>query len=150
MTLIREIMSRDVVLVAPETSIGYAAELMRRHDVGALPVYDGEAIVGMLTDRDLAVRALTGRYSPREPVSQVATSGVEWCYDDEDVDVVQRRMGEAQIRRVPVVDRTHAMVGTLSIGDLATRGDGAQRGRLANTLEDISQRRIGDAGLAGN
>ncbi|HKR38862.1 MAG TPA: CBS domain-containing protein [Paraburkholderia sp.] len=72
----------------------------------------------------------------------MATSGVQWCYEDEDVNVVQRRMAEAQVRRLPVVNHERELVGTLSLGDIATRCDGAQRERIANTLEDISQRRV--------
>lgn len=142
MTQVHEIMSRDVVRVTPDATIRHAAELMRRHDIGALPVCNGERIVGMVTDRDLAVRALTGGYEAMEPVTRVATSGVQWCYDDEDIDVVQRRMGEAQIRRVPVVNHARELVGTLSLADIVTRCDGPQRERVANTLEDISQRRV--------
>lgn len=148
MALVREIMSCDVVCIAPDTSIRHAAELMQRYDVGALPVRDGERIVAMVTDRDLAVRALTSGCSPQDPVARIATVGVQWCYDDEDVEVVQRRMGEAQVRRVPVVNRAHELVGTLSLGDIAIRCDGAERERLANTLEDISQRRLDDASRA--
>ncbi|SDB90032.1 CBS domain-containing protein [Paraburkholderia lycopersici] len=122
-------------------TINEAAELMRRHDIGALPVCDGGRVVGMVTDRDLAVRALASRRAPHDPVARVATEGVEWCDDDEDVDVVQRRMGEAQVRRLPVVSRRREVVGAMSIGDIATRCAGTQRERVTNTLEDVSQRR---------
>lgn len=143
MTQVHEIMSRDVVSIAPETTIQRAAELMAQHDVGALPICNHERIVGMVTDRDLTLRAPSEGCSPAEPVARVATSGVEWCYDDETVDVVQRRMAEAQVRRLPVVNHKRELVGALSLGDIATRCDGAQREHLANTLEDISQQRIG-------
>lgn len=142
MSQIREIMSSDVVSIGSAATIQQAAELMQRHDIGALPVCDSGRVVGMVTDRDIAVRALASRRAPQDPVSRIATAGVEWCYDDEDVDTVQRRMAEAQVRRVPVVNRRREMVGAMSIGDIATRCAGVQRERLTNTLEDISQRRI--------
>ncbi|MCX5543394.1 CBS domain-containing protein [Paraburkholderia sp. CNPSo 3076] len=142
MTQVHEVMSREVVHIAPDTTIRHAAELMRDHDIGALPVCDGDQIVGMVTDRDLAMRGLAQGCTGEETVSHVATSGVQWCYEDEDVNVVQRRMAEAQVRRLPVVNHERELVGTLSLGDIATRCDGAQRERIANTLEDISQRRV--------
>ncbi|MFX1675772.1 CBS domain-containing protein [Paraburkholderia sp. A2WS-5] len=147
MTRVHEVMSRHVVSVEPETTIQRAAELMAQHDIGALPVCNAKRIVGMVTDRDLALRALGEGRAPLEPIAGVATSGVEWCYDDENIDIVQRRMAEAQVRRLPVVNHERELVGALSLGDIATRCDGAQRERLANTLEDISQRRIGYDGV---
>ena len=140
MAQVREVMSRDVLHIAPETTIRHAAEIMRDHDIGALPICNGEHIVGMVTDRDLAMRGLAEGCTGEETVAHVASSGVEWCY--EDVNVVQRRMAEAQVRRLPVVNHERGLVGTLSLGDIATRCDGAQRERIANTLEDISQRRV--------
>lgn len=142
MSRIHEMMSRNVVSIGATATIQQAAELMQRHDIGALPVCDSGRVVGMVTDRDIAVRALASRRAPHDPVSRIATVGVEWCYDDEDVDTVQRRMAEAQVRRLPVVNRRREMVGAMSIGDIATRCAGVQRERLTNTLEDISQRRV--------
>ncbi|WP_321921913.1 CBS domain-containing protein [Paraburkholderia guartelaensis] len=142
MSRIHEIMSRDVVSIGATATIQQAAELMQRHDIGALPGCDSGRVVGMVTDRDIAVRALASRRAPHDPVSRIATVGVEWCYDDEDVDTVQRRMAEAQVRRLPVVNRRREMVDAMSIGDIATRCAGVQRERLTNTLEDISQRRV--------
>lgn len=142
MTPIREIMSRDIVRIAPASTIEAAARWMREHDIGALPVCDGERVVGMVTDRDLAVRALALHRAPHDAVAQIASANVECCFEDEDVDAVQRRMAEAQVRRVPVLNRQRNIVGTVSIGDFATRCAGAQRAHVINTLEDISQWRV--------
>ncbi|TDV21069.1 CBS domain-containing protein [Paraburkholderia caballeronis] len=136
---VREIMSRDVVHVAPSTTIREAAGLMARYDIGALPVCDGRRMVGMVTDRDLAVRALAVGAAPDTAVEEVATATVEWCCEDDDVDLVQQRMADAQVRRVPVVNEARELVGTLSLGDIATRADGASRDEVANTLEGVSQ-----------
>lgn len=143
MTQIHEIMSRDIVHIAPAATIKDAARLMREYDIGALPICEGKRLVGMITDRDLAVRAIAMRHAPHDPVAQISTTQVEWCFEDEDIDAVQRRMAEAQIRRVPVLNRRREIVGAVSIGDIATRCAGRQRERIANTLEDISQRRVG-------
>ncbi|QGZ65727.1 CBS domain-containing protein [Paraburkholderia acidisoli] len=142
MTPVREIMSRDIVRIAPASTIEDAARLMRQYDVGALPVCDGKRVVGMVTDRDLAVRALALQRAPHDAIEQIATENVQCCFEDEDLDTVQRRMAEAQVRRVPVLNRQREIVGTVSIGDFATRCAGAQRAHVINTLEDISQRRV--------
>ena len=136
---VREIMSRDVVHVAPSSTIREAAGLMARYDVGALPVCDGHRMVGMVTDRDLTVRALSVGAPSDMTVGEVATAAVEWCYESDDVDLVQQRMADAQVRRVPVVNDERELVGTLSLGDIATRADGASRDEVANTLEGLSQ-----------
>ena len=142
MTHVHEIMSRDVVHVAPSSTIREAAGLMARYDIGALPVCDGRRMVGMVTDRDLAVRALAVGVPAETAVGEIATAAVEWCYEDDDVDLIQQRMADAQIRRVPVVDSDRKLVGTLSLGDIATRADGASRDEVANTLEGVSQPRL--------
>lgn len=142
MTHVHEIMSRDVVHVAPSSTIREAAGLMARYDIGALPVCDGSRMVGMVTDRDLAVRALAVGVPAETAVGEIATPAVEWCYEDDDVDLIQQRMADAQIRRVPVVDSDRKLVGTLSLGDIATRADDASRDEVANTLEGVSQPRL--------
>lgn len=138
---VREIMSRDVVHVAPSSTIREAAGLMARYDVGALPVCDGQRMIGMVTDRDLTVRALAVGAPPETAVGEMATAAVEWCYEDDDVDLIQQRMADAQVRRIPVVNDDRELVGTLSLGDIATRADGASRDEVANTLEGVSQPR---------
>jgi CBS domain-containing protein len=145
MNRIHEIMSRDVVTVAPSDTIGRAAQLMERYDVGSLPVCDGRRLIGMLTDRDITVRALAVGMMPDTPVREVASHGAEWCFDDDDVDAIQRQMSVAQLHRMPVIDRQRRLVGMLSLGDIATRGDSVSRDELANTLEGVSQPVAGSA-----
>ncbi|KVD80615.1 hypothetical protein WS62_26555 [Burkholderia sp. ABCPW 14] len=138
---INEIMSRDVVHVAPSDSIRHAAELMARFDVGALPVCRDIRLIGMITDRDIAVRAVSAGKTPDTKVHEVASGPIEWCFDDDQIDDVQTFMADAQLRRMPVVDHDKRLVGMLSIGDLATRTDGPSRDEVANTLESVSQPR---------
>ncbi|AIO68838.1 CBS domain-containing protein [Burkholderia oklahomensis] len=138
---INEIMSLDVVHVAPSDSIRHAAELMARFDIGALPVCEDNRLIGMVTDRDLVVRAVSAGKTPDTKVREVASGTIEWCFDDDQIDDVQKFMADAQLRRMPVVDHDKRLVGMLSIGDLATRTDGASRDEVANTLEGVSQPR---------
>src|SRR5437763_11627541 len=109
-------------VIAPEASIYEAAEKMRHLDVGPLPVCDGERLVGMLTDRDITVRATAeGRDPKTTRVQEVMTPDVHYVYDDEDVQEAAQTMQQQQIRRVVVVNRDKRLVGIVSLGDLATR-----------------------------
>jgi CBS domain-containing protein len=136
---VNEIMSRDVVRIAPTDSIRHAAQLMARHDIGALPVCDNDRLVGMVTDRDLAVRAISAGKPPETRIHEVASGPVEWCFDDDALDEIQHYMADAQLRRLPVVDRGKRLVGMLSLADIATRTAGPARDDVANTLERVSQ-----------
>lgn len=131
---VNEIMSRDVVCVAPTDTIRHAAELMQRFDIGVLPVCDGTELVAIVTDRDLAVRALSHGHSPDTPVQAVASRPVQWCVEDDGVGDVQQRMADVQLHRLPVLDRSLKLVGMVSLGDIATRAGGPARdarGRIA-------------------
>ncbi|KVU45151.1 hypothetical protein WK68_06460 [Burkholderia ubonensis] len=136
---VNEIMSKDVVRVAPTDTIRHAAQLMARYDIGALPVCDHNRLVGMLTDRDLAVRAVSAGKPPETRVREVASGPIEWCFDDDSLDDIQRYMADAQLHRIPVVDHDRRLVGMLSLGDIATRAADASRDELVNTLERVSQ-----------
>ncbi|RQR66658.1 CBS domain-containing protein [Burkholderia sp. Bp9126] len=134
-----EIMSRDVVRVAPTDTIRHAAQLMARYDIGALPVCDHNRLVGMVTDRDLAVRAISAGKPPETRVREVASGPLEFCFDDDALDEIQQYMAAAQLRRMPVIDHDRRLVGMLTLADIATRADGASREEVANTFERVSQ-----------
>lgn len=85
---VNEIMSQDVVRIAPTDSIRHAAQLMERYDVGALPVCDNNRLVGMVTDRDIAVRAISAGKPPETRVHEVASGPIEWCFDDDSLEAV--------------------------------------------------------------
>jgi CBS domain-containing protein len=124
MTFVSEIMSTDVQVVEPQETLRRAARLMQELDVGALPVCDGERLLGMLTDRDITVRGVAEGLDPEEAcVSDVMTEGVEFCTEDQDSAEVMRLMGDRQVRRLPVVDRDQKLVGIVSLADLALRQD---------------------------
>jgi CBS domain-containing protein len=116
---VKNAMTRDVRLVRPDQSIRDAAHLMAELDIGCLPVEEGDRMVGMITDRDIAVRAVAEGLNPQTPIRQVMSSEVMYCYDDQSVEEVTRNMADLRVRRLPVVDRNKRLVGILSLGDLA-------------------------------
>ncbi|ACC73869.1 CBS domain-containing protein [Paraburkholderia phymatum] len=134
MTTVAEVMTRDLATIGPSQSLREAAKMMDDLNVGSLPVCDGVNLIGMLTDRDIVVRAVSAGVAPNERIEGVVSGPPDWCYEDDDVDTVRKKMEEAQIRRVPVVDREKRLVGILSLGDLATAADGG----MPSTLGAVS------------
>ena len=136
MATISEVMTRVVETIAPEASVLDAARLMSELDIGALPVCDGEALVGMVTDRDITLRATaTGRSPQSTAVAEVMTEVSTCCNESDSVDEVLKKMGEEQIRRIPVVNASRHLVGIVSLGDLATD----QSAPTDRTLMEVSQ-----------
>ncbi len=130
-------MSTDVRVASPDETIREAARTMKEIDAGLLPVGENERLVGIITDRDIAIRAVAEGKDPNTNVRDVMSREVLYCYDDERLDDVARQMRELQIRRMPVLNRDKRLVGIISIGDLAlTDEEGA--GRAANALEGLS------------
>lgn len=137
MPKIASVITRNVVVVRPDETLHRAAELMSRLDVGALPVYDGQGLVGIVTDRDITVRATALNKRPDETlVQEVMSEQTLSCTEHDDIDDVAQQMGEAQVRRLPVLNREGEIVGIVSLGDLATRQHSED---LDDTLRDISQ-----------
>ena len=133
---IKDVMTRDVKLVSPDTPVAVAARLMRQQDVGSLPVGADDRMVGMLTDRDIVLRAVAdGKDCKSATAGEVMSKEILYCFDDQDIEEVARNMGEQQIRRLPVVDRDKRLVGIVSLGDLSARGDKECAG---DALESIS------------
>ena len=135
---LKDIMTEKVEVVAPDTSLDEAARKMRDLDVGVLPVCDGERLVGMLTDRDLTVRAVAeGRDPKTAPVRESMTPEIVYCFEDQEAAEAERIMAEKQIRRLPVLNRDKRLVGIVSLGDLATKTDEARA--VGKTLEKVSE-----------
>ncbi len=135
--LIREVMTRDVEVIGPNDTVREAARKMRDLDVGPIPVCDGKKVQGMLTDRDIVVRAIAEDMDPaRTPVSDIMTKGIEYCFEDDQAEDVLDRMEEQQLRRFIVVDRDKNLVGIVALGDLAGEESGHRVGRA---LEGISE-----------
>jgi CBS domain-containing protein len=127
---IHEVMSRTVRLTRPDDSVQHAAQLMAEADAGALPVSENDRLVGMVTDRDIAIRGDARGCDPtKTTVSEVMShEPVKYCYEDEDLEHVARNMAQLQVRRLPVVDRQKRLVGIVSLSDLSKRSDASAAG----------------------
>lgn len=135
---LNEIMTRDVEVIHPEATVAQAAAKMRELNVGPLPVCDGRRLVGMLTDRDITVRATAKGHDPEHTkVRDVMTPDVVYCFEDDSVEDAAQIMEEKQIRRLVVLNRDKDLVGIVSLGDVAVHtGDEELAGE---TLEAVSQ-----------
>ncbi|MGZ3457891.1 MAG: CBS domain-containing protein, partial [Archangium sp.] len=132
-----EVMTRDVEVINPNDTLRDAAEKIRTLNVGSIPVCDGRRVVGMLTDRDIVVRAIAlGKDPNATQVSDAMSSGIEYCFDDDDTENVLNRMKEKQLRRFIVVDRSKKLVGIVSLGDLS--GEVSEH-KVGEALEGISE-----------
>jgi CBS domain-containing protein len=116
---VSEAMSRDVRVANPSETIRQAAAMMSEIDAGVLPVGENDRLVGMITDRDIAVRAVAAGKSPDTPVRDIMSSDVCYCFDDQDIGDVAANMADIKVRRLPVVDRNKRLVGILALGDIA-------------------------------
>lgn len=125
---VRDCMTRDVRIADPRETIREAAMAMASVDAGALPVGENDRLVGMITDRDIAVRGVADGKGPDATVREVMSAEVRYCYEDDDADDVLRNMAELQVRRLPVVNRNKRLVGIISLSDLATNGEAKQAG----------------------
>ena len=142
MQTVSEIMTRDTAVVSPQETLQRAAQMMDELDVGALPVCDGQRLVGMITDRDLAVRGTgAGKIPQQAHVDEIMTGEVRWVYEDQPLDEVMSQMADSQVRRIPVVshDEEKRLVGIVSLGDLATRTGAAAKGDVEDVTEMVSR-----------
>jgi CBS domain-containing protein len=114
-------MTRDVQIAKPTQSIRDAARMMAEIDAGSIPVAQDDRLVGMITDRDIAVRAVAEGKSPDTPIREVMSQEVLYCFDDQELKDIARNMGEMKVRRLPVVTREKRLVGIISLGDLAQK-----------------------------
>ncbi|HEY8100696.1 MAG TPA: CBS domain-containing protein [Burkholderiaceae bacterium] len=141
MQQVSEIMTRNVRAVSPQESLQHAAQLMDEMNVGSLPVCENEQLIGMVTDRDITVRATAAGKSPQEThVQDVMSTDARFCFEDQSIDEVMQQMGNSQIRRVPVVshDDQHKLIGIVSLGDLATKTSSNRQQEAGQAIEQIS------------
>jgi CBS domain-containing protein len=122
---VSQAMSKDVRIASPNQSICDAAKMMAKIDAGALPVGENDRLVGMITDRDIAVRAVALGKGPDTPVREIMSKDVKYCFADEELEDVCQNMADIKVRRLPVLDRDKRLVGIVSLGDLALRDDDA-------------------------
>ncbi|HDS00660.1 MAG TPA: CBS domain-containing protein [candidate division Zixibacteria bacterium] len=134
----KEIMKEDVKLIHPERNLREAARKMQQFDIGALPVVDDDKVVGMITDRDILVRAVAEGGDPDQTkIGDIMTKGVVTAYDDQDVKEAKKLMKENQIRRLVILNRDNQVRGVISLGDLATAA--LDREESGEVLEKVSE-----------
>ncbi len=152
MKFVKDVMTSGVRTLSPGDTLALAAQAMDELDVGALPICDGERIVGMVTDRDIVVRGVAQELAPATtPLQNVMSKQVEWVFEDEGLEDATAKMQQLQIRRLPVLDRDKRLVGIVSLGDLAAKGDQAQAGEaLADISEPARPNRSGQSAASGS
>jgi CBS domain-containing protein len=116
---VSEAMTAEVRIVNPSQTIREAANMMADLDAGVLPVGDNDRLIGMITDRDIAVRAVAQGLSPDTPVRDVMSREVKYCFEEDDIEEVAHNMGDIQVRRLPVLNRDKRLVGIVSLADIA-------------------------------
>jgi CBS domain-containing protein len=135
---LKEIMTPQVECIPPDTTLAEAAEIMRDRDIGPLPVCDHDRLAGIITDRDITIRGVAGGCDVATTrVGDVMTRGVEFCFEDDEVETAERIMKENQIRRLLVLNRDKRLVGIVSLGDLALKTHDDRQ--VGETLERISE-----------
>lgn len=135
---LKEIMTADVEVIRPDSSIADAAKKMRSLDVGSLPVCDGERLLGMVTDRDITIRATADGRDPNNTlVRDCMSREIVYCFEDQSAEEAERLMQEKQIRRLPVLTREKQLAGIIALGDLATKTDDVQQ--VGRTVREISE-----------
>jgi CBS domain-containing protein len=128
---VSEAMTRQVRVASPGQSIREVAKMMAEIDAGSVPVGENDRLIGMITDRDIAIRAVALGKGPDTPVRDVMSKELKYCYDDEDLEHVAKNMGDIQVRRLPVVNREKRLVGIVSLGDIAQNEDHSTTGEAA-------------------
>jgi CBS domain-containing protein len=116
---VSDTMTADVRVASPDETVQDAARAMASLDAGVLPVGENDRLVGMITDRDIAIRAVAEGKGPKAKVKDVMTRDVKYCFEDQDIEDVAQNMGDIQVRRLPVVNRDKRLVGIVSLGDIA-------------------------------
>jgi CBS domain-containing protein len=134
---VSECMSTDVRIASPAWSICDAARAMKEIDAGFLPVGENDRLVGMVTDRDIAIRGVGEGKGPETELRHVMSGEVIYCFDDEDLDAVATRMSDRKVRRLPVLSRDKRLVGIVSLGDLSQSPEDDGR-RSAAALGSVS------------
>jgi len=136
---VEDVMTRDVAIAHPEHSLQQAARLMCELDIGALPVAEDDRLVGMITDRDIVIRAVAEGFGPGTRVGDVMSTDVKYCFCDQDLAEVSDNMADIQLRRLPVVNRDKQLVGIVALGDIATS---SENDCAAEALAGISRPRL--------
>ena len=133
---VSDVMTTEVATVRPDQTAREAASFMLSADAGSIPVTDGDRLVGMITDRDIAVRGVAQGHGPDTPVRELMSDGLICARADDDVDEAAMKMADAQVRRLPVIDDQDRLCGIVSLGDLSREADDAA---ASQALEGVTQ-----------
>ena len=137
MQKLKDLMSRDVKVISPDMSIREAAKQMRDGDFGMLPVRENDRMIGTISDRDIAIRAVAEGKGADTKVRDVMSEGIAWAYEDDSVEEAVKIMSERQVRRLPVVDRDKRLVGIVALGDFAV--ESSEIRPASQALSEISK-----------
>ena len=133
---VSEVMTREVETVRPDQPVQDAAGFMLSADAGSIPVTEGNRLIGMITDRDIAVRGIAKGYGPDTPVRELMTDDLIVLRVDDDIEEAATKMSQAQVRRLPVIDQDERLCGIVSLGDLSREAD---TDCATEALEGVSQ-----------
>ena len=136
MTTVNDVMTRDVRTLTPSDTVASAAKAMEELDVGVIPVCEGDKLLGMVTDRDIVVRAVAQGLDGNTPLARVMSTDIRTARETDDLDTVLADMASSQIRRLPVLDGAERLVGIISIGDIAVKGQDEED--VGQSLGEIS------------
>jgi CBS domain-containing protein len=137
-----EIMTREPELISPDASIKDAAKRMKNEDIGALPVGENDRLIGMVTDRDIAMRGVAeGRAPETTPVRDVMSEKILYCFEDDDIEDAAQCMAEHQVRRLPILNRDKRLTGIVSLADIAQTGEECEKTALEGVSEPSSEPR---------
>jgi CBS domain-containing protein len=137
MQQLKDLMSRDVKVISPDMTIGEAAKEMRDGDFGMMPVGENDRMIGTISDRDIAIRAVAEGKDAGTKVRDVMTEGIAWAYEDDSVEQAATIMSKRQVRRLPVVNREKRLVGIVALGDFAV--ESSEIKPAAQALAEISR-----------
>ena len=137
MQKLKDVMSRDVKVISPDETIKEAAQQMRKGNFGMMPVGENDLMIGAISDRDIAIRAVADGRDPSAKVRDVMSAGIVWAYEDDSVDDAARLMGEHQIRRLPIMNADKRLVGIVALGDFAVNS--SEIGAAGEALSEISK-----------
>jgi len=151
---VSEAMTDDVKIASPNQPIRDAARLMAQIDAGVLPVGENDRLVGMITDRDITIRAVGADKGPQTPIRDIMSKEVMYCFEDDDLDEVVQNMADIKLRRLPVLNRKKRLVGILSLGDIALTDGAASAGSalcgISEPGGEHSQSMDGGRGMRGS
>ena len=134
---VKDAMHEGVTWVGPETPVRELARAMRDEGIGSIPVGENDRLIGMVTDRDIAIKALADGKDPASLTARDVMHGpILYCRTEEDIDDAARLMEQHQVRRLPVIDETKRMVGMLSLGDIASASSRALTGEVTQSVAE--------------